>query len=318
MSVHQEQPSHTAAPAPASASDRAARGASAGTFSSSRWSAVALLGVVAAALLALPVAVWLDLNDISARALRSEANELSNVISGIRDYYAHDVVGRVRSIETATQVVPNYREVPGAIPIPATLSLELGQAIGARQGNVGYRFFSDYPFRNRSPHVMDAVETQAFVDLRRDPQTPIYSFSGSLLNRRVRLMAPVLMQPECVACHNTHPDSTKRDWVTGDVRGIQEIIIDQPIVAKNVIVVAVKHILTDIVEDSLGTTGVNIELNSFGDLRVFRDGKVWEGTWRASPDGPPKWLGAGEVPIDLKPGQSWVQVVQEITDITYQ
>lgn len=231
MSVHQEQPSHTAAPAPASASDRAARGASAGTFSSSRWSAVALLGVVAAALLALPVAVWLDLNDISARALRSEANELSNVISGIRDYYAHDVVGRVRSIETATQVVPNYREVPGAIPIPATLSLELGQAIGARQGNVGYQFFSDYPFRNRSPHVMDAVETQAFVDLRRDPQTPIYSFSGSLLNRRVRLMAPVLMQPECVACHNTHPDSTKRDWVTGDVRGIQEIIIDQPIVA---------------------------------------------------------------------------------------
>jgi len=93
---------------------------------------------------------------------------------------------------------------------------------------------------------------------------------------------------------------------------------NQPIVAKNVIVVAAKHILTDIVEDSLGTTGVNIELNSFGDLRVFRDGKVWEGTWRASPDGPPQWLGAGEVPIDLKPGQSWVQVVQEITDITYQ
>ena len=93
---------------------------------------------------------------------------------------------------------------------------------------------------------------------------------------------------------------------------------NQPIVAKNVIVAAAKLILTDIVEDSLGTTGVNIELNSFGDLRVFRDGKVWEGTWRASPDGPPQWLGAGEVPIDLKPGQSWVQVVQEITDITYQ
>jgi hypothetical protein len=93
---------------------------------------------------------------------------------------------------------------------------------------------------------------------------------------------------------------------------------NQPILAKNVIVVAAEHILTDIVEDSLGTTGVDIKLNSFGDLRVFRDGKVWEGTWRASEDGPPKWLGAGEAPIDLKPGQSWVQVVQAITDITYQ
>ena len=93
---------------------------------------------------------------------------------------------------------------------------------------------------------------------------------------------------------------------------------NQPIVAKNVIAVAAEHILTDIVEDSLGTTGVDIKLNSFGDLRVFRDGKVWEGTWRASEDGPPKWLGAGEAPIDLKPGQSWVQVVQAITDVTYQ
>ncbi len=93
---------------------------------------------------------------------------------------------------------------------------------------------------------------------------------------------------------------------------------NQPVVAKNVIVMAANHILTDIVEDSLGTTGVNIELNSFGDLRVFRDGKVWEGTWRAGEDGPPKWLGPGEAPIDLKPGQSWVQVVQAITDITYQ
>ncbi len=93
---------------------------------------------------------------------------------------------------------------------------------------------------------------------------------------------------------------------------------NQPIVAKNVIVVAAEHVLTDIVEDSLGTKGVDIKLNAFGDLRVFRDGKVYEGTWRGSQDVPPKWLGAGEAPIDLKPGQSWVQVVQKIPDITYQ
>jgi hypothetical protein len=93
---------------------------------------------------------------------------------------------------------------------------------------------------------------------------------------------------------------------------------NQPIVAKNVLVVAAEHVLTDIVEDSLGTKGVDIKLNAFGDLRVFRDGKVYEGTWRGSQDVPPKWLGAGEVPINLKPGQSWVQVVQKIPDITYQ
>ena len=94
--------------------------------------------------------------------------------------------------------------------------------------------------------------------------------------------------------------------------------MNQPIVAANVIVPAAVHELTDIVEDSLGTKGVNIKLHEFGDLRVFRDGRVYEGTWRASQDSPPRWIGAGEAPIPLKPGQSWVQVVQQITDISYQ
>ena len=93
---------------------------------------------------------------------------------------------------------------------------------------------------------------------------------------------------------------------------------NQPIVAANVIIAAAQHELTDIVEDSLGTKGVNIKLHEFGDLRVFRDGKVYEGTWRASQEAPPRWLGPGETPIPLKPGQSWIQVVQDVKDVTYQ
>jgi hypothetical protein len=92
----------------------------------------------------------------------------------------------------------------------------------------------------------------------------------------------------------------------------------QPIVAQNVIVLGARHELTDMVEDSLGTKGVNIELYGFGDLRAFRDGQVYEGTWRADPENPPRWFGPGEVIIKLRPGQSWVQVVQQLTDIRYQ
>jgi class 3 adenylate cyclase len=39
------------------------------------------------------------------------------------------------------------------------------------------------------------------------------------------------MGAACVACHNSHPESPKRDWKIGDVRGIQEITITQPIAA---------------------------------------------------------------------------------------
>lgn len=91
----------------------------------------------------------------------------------------------------------------------------------------------------------------------------------------------------------------------------------QPIVASNVVVMAAPHQLTDIVEDSLGTKGVDITLYGFGDFRIFRDGLVYEGTWRADPETPPRWLGPGEVIVKMKPGQSWVQVVQQLTDIRY-
>ena len=39
------------------------------------------------------------------------------------------------------------------------------------------------------------------------------------------------MGAACVSCHNSHPESPKRDWKVGDVRGIQEITITQPIAA---------------------------------------------------------------------------------------
>jgi class 3 adenylate cyclase len=39
------------------------------------------------------------------------------------------------------------------------------------------------------------------------------------------------MGPACVSCHNSHPESPKKDWKVGDVRGIQEVTITQPIAA---------------------------------------------------------------------------------------
>lgn len=90
------------------------------------------------------------------------------------------------------------------------------------------------------------------------------------------------------------------------------------IVTDNVIVLFANHALTDIVEDSLGTKSVNIELYGFGDFRIFRDGRVYEGTWRANDESPPRWLGPGEQIVPLKPGQSWIQVVRPTDTITYQ
>jgi adenylate cyclase len=192
------------------------------------WLLTALLAVL---FLGLPVAVWLDLRTVSEHALRLQAGDLTTVISEIRDYYASNVVGRVLAGNGQTTVSPHYRQIPGAIPIPATFSLELGSIVGRRQHNISYRFVSDFPFRGRARHVLDRFERDALATLRRQPQLVLSDVHEVGFSNQVRFIVPVIMGPTCVACHNADADSPRHDWKVGDVRGIQEVSITQPVLS---------------------------------------------------------------------------------------
>jgi signal transduction histidine kinase len=191
------------------------------------------IGMVLALLAGLPVSAWLDLSNLSEAALRRQASDLNSVITSMRGYYASNVVGRVLASPGSTEVVHDYESIPGAIPIPATLSLELGRVITEQQQDISYRFISDYPFKNRAPHELDDFERQALADLRVNPDQPISDVTRTILTDRVRLIVPIIMGAPCVNCHNNHPESPKHDWKVGDVRGIQEVAISQQI-AKNI------------------------------------------------------------------------------------
>ena len=185
--------------------------------------------LIALLLVGLPIAVWLDLSDLVEANLRRQASDVNSIISSVRHYYANNVVGRILASPGTTKVVHNYKDYPGAIPIPATLSLELGKVVGEQQKNIKYRFVSDYPFQNRTPHAFDEFETDALSRLRQNSNQQLTRISSSVLSDGVRLIAPVMMEQPCVNCHNSHPESPKTDWKVGDVRGIQEVSISQPI-----------------------------------------------------------------------------------------
>jgi adenylate cyclase len=99
----------------------------------SRLHGLVLTVLVAIMLLGLPIAVWLDIRNLTEAALRRQATDLNSVITSVRTFYATNVVGRVLANPGSTQVTHNYESIPGAIPIPATLSLELGRVIGEQQ-----------------------------------------------------------------------------------------------------------------------------------------------------------------------------------------
>ena len=156
--------------------------------------------MIAALLGGLPVAVWLDLNSLAETNLLRQAGDLNSLVSSVQGYYAANVVGRVlASPGVATQVAPNYKTIPGAIPIPATLSLELGRVISEQQQNIAYRFISDYPFKGRSAHLLDEFETAALTNLRTDPNQTPSSVSRGVFADRARLVVLLVMGATCVA-----------------------------------------------------------------------------------------------------------------------
>ncbi|MEN3297705.1 MAG: two-component system, sensor histidine kinase and response regulator [Burkholderiales bacterium] len=191
-----------------------------------------MLGILTLAILltGLPVAAWLDMKGLTEASLQRQATDLNAIVNGIRGFYSSNVVARVLAKQNESiQVLHNYLEVPGAIPIPATFSLALGSVVAENQSNVHYRFVSDYPFKNRPPHTLDEFEKTALANLRAQPEKPQVEVTTSGLNTRVRVITPVLMAAACVSCHNSHPESVKHDWKVGDVRGIQEISVNQPL-----------------------------------------------------------------------------------------
>ncbi len=187
--------------------------------------------IVVLALTLLPVAVWLDLRNLSNVSLTGQATDLNAMISEIRSYYSRNVVGRIMANHGKSTPAHNYQEIDGGIPIPATLSIELGGLIGGKGNKIRYRFISDKTFTSRAPHRLDAFESAALESLRQSGRfdDSVTEISGSILRRQIRMAVPVVMGAACVACHNTHPQSPKRDWKVGDIRGIQSITLEQPI-----------------------------------------------------------------------------------------
>src|ERR1700682_1759729 len=168
--------------------------------------ALTILAVIVL-LAGLPLSVWLDLHHIARVALTRQADDLNSIITSIRGYYSTNVVARVLASPAHTQVVHDYEAVPGAIPIPATLSLELGKVVDEKQKSVSYRFISDLPFANRAPHAMDDFERSALAALRSNPASTPVDVSSDGLSTRVRVATPILMAATCVTCHNSHAGS---------------------------------------------------------------------------------------------------------------
>jgi PAS domain S-box-containing protein len=193
------------------------------------WRPESVLWLLLASLLMLPVVMVSSMSGATVAQMKLQADEISTLASGIRAYYADNVIARLQAADGQAVYSENYRDVHGGIPIPATLSIELGALFdnAHSDGRIAYEFLSDYPFAKRLSKPLDPFELEALQVFRQDPQRSSYTqLKGNGLGRSTyRLATPVVMRQACVTCHNAHPDSPRRNWKVGDVRGIQEVTV---------------------------------------------------------------------------------------------
>lgn len=193
--------------------------------------AESVIWLLIASLLLLPVATFQSIAEAKKAQMLLQAREISSLTESIRTYYADNVVARLQAADGKAVFSDDYRNIHGGIPIPATLSIELGALFDRAHtdGRVSYGFMSDYPFAKRASYPLDNFEQTALKAFRNNEKLEFFDsyIKGSPFqdSSRYRFATPVRMRQACVTCHNQHPDSTKRDWRIGDVRGIQEVTI---------------------------------------------------------------------------------------------
>lgn len=185
--------------------------------------AVVLLALLVAAT---TLSLFLYLNALQDQLVAALAEQgtrqQSETLEELRGLYTSDVVEKVRG--HGVSVTHDYQGKDNTIPLPATLTIELGRRIGERGSGMNVRLYSEYPFPWRKDGgPRDAFERDALAALGRDPThafSRVEEYQGQSV---IRYAVADRMRAACVACHNSHPASPKTDWKEGDVRGVLEV-----------------------------------------------------------------------------------------------
>ncbi|HEY1861281.1 MAG TPA: DUF3365 domain-containing protein, partial [Gemmataceae bacterium] len=185
-------------------------------------------GLLLAVSLSSAFGLW-ELSRLSEYLVRSSALESaaqqSEILEEVNNLYSEDVVERAKL--KGVEATHDYANRKGAIPLPATLTIDLAKHISEKsESGVQVRLYSDHPFRSRKDGgPKDDFERDALDHYRQtDDAGPFYRFEDFQGGSALRYAKAQRMQKTCVQCHNNHDDSTKKDWKEGEVAGVLEIL----------------------------------------------------------------------------------------------
>ncbi|HEX6949136.1 MAG TPA: DUF3365 domain-containing protein [Nitrospira sp.] len=154
------------------------------------------------------------------------ADYLHSVIEADRTFYTIHVVERLEK-GGGTKAAENWRAKKDVLPLPAQFLIESSELAATTGSKIRYRLISLWPI-NPTNAPDSPSERQGLQLLREHPER---SVTGTV-KRGERsyfqaIYADRAVSQTCVACHNSHPNSQKKDFVMHDVMG--GLVIEIPL-----------------------------------------------------------------------------------------
>lgn len=179
-----------------------------------RINAVALLIV----LLGLPIPTASPAGEQTGIPPETVANYLHAVIEADRTFYTIHVVERLQKSGGAT-AAENWRAKKDTLPLPAQFLMESSSLAAMTGTPVRYRLISLWPI-NPLNMPRSAAEKAGLESLLTHPERVVTGTvtQGSETYFQA-IYADRAVSQSCVGCHNTHPQSAKKDFKLNEAMG---------------------------------------------------------------------------------------------------
>lgn len=141
----------------------------------------------------------------------------------IRKYYTENIVQKVKGSQDI-KISSSHKNNEKTIPLPATMIHDLSELMNNNKEGLQMKLYSEFPFPNRKGRALDDFGKSAIEYFKTHPEDYfiMQDLSKGVETVRVAISDRMISQA-CVDCHNSHPDSPKKDWKLNDVRGVLEI-----------------------------------------------------------------------------------------------
>ena len=153
------------------------------------------------------------------------ADYLYAMIEADREVYTKHVVERMQ-IKGVVVASENWEE-KNTLPLPAQFLMESGRVMARKGIGVQYRLISLWPINKRNV-ARSEFEKEGLGTILTHQTKPYTGFVKEGGTRYFQAVYPDLAVTQaCIGCHNSHPDSPKRDFKINDVMGA--IVISIPV-----------------------------------------------------------------------------------------